>query len=472
MSQSLFSRRTLIGGSLAAAALGLSGCAGAGSSAPATTSGGGATGAGAGATASAANPFGVASGSAVDAVIFKGGYGSDYVDFAAEVMKKKMDVTATVGTTTQVAQELQPRFVGGNPPDLIDNAGAGAIGTATIVDQLEDLNEVLESENYEGTKIADTLYPGVLEAGTYGDKLAEIRYVMTVYALWYSESLFKENGWEVPKTYDEAYALGEKAKEKGKFLFLFGKEAASYYLTTMLGSAVKAGGDEVRTNLENLKPGCYTDQQAVKDVFAAMEKIIKAGFVKPGGAGTQFTAAQAQWSNAQEALLYPSGSWIENEMKEQTKDGFIMKGAPELGLTGSDSMPYEALHAEAGEAYIVPSRGKNAAGGKELMRAMLSKEAATNFAKTRLASTIVKDLVPADGFGSTALQSQVSMLDAAGTDVFALRAIPYYGMNKDNLVVMNSFMDGQLDAAGALSALQAIVDRVAGDSNITKIEIK
>lgn len=459
------SRRTLIGGSLAAAALGLSGCAGAGSTAPTSSApGGGAV--------SATNPFGVAKGSVVEAVIFKGGYGSDYVDFAANVMKAKQEVTATVGTTTQIAQELQPRFVGGNPPDLIDNAGAGAIGTATIVDQLEDLSAVIDSNNYEGTKIRDTLYPGVLGAGTYGSKVAEIRYVMTVYALWYSESLFKENGWTVPKTYDEAYKLGEQAKAKGKFLFLWGKEAASYYLTMMLASAIKAGGDEVRLGVENLKKGCYTDSQPVKDVFAAMEKIIKAGFIKPGGAGTQFTAAQAQWSNGQEALLYPSGSWIENEMKTQTKEGFMMKGAPELGLASSDKMPYDALHAEAGEPFIVPSKGKNPAGGKELMRAMLSKEAATNFSKTRLSPTIVKGLVPADGFGSTALQAQVSMLDKAGTNVFALRSIQYYGMNKDNLVVLNSFLDGKLDAAGALTALQAIVDKVAGDSNVKKIEIK
>ena len=32
--------------------------------------------------------------------------------------------TAKVSPSTQIAQELQPRFVGGNPPDLIDNSGA------------------------------------------------------------------------------------------------------------------------------------------------------------------------------------------------------------------------------------------------------------------------------------------------------------------------------------------------------------
>ena len=36
----------------------------------------------------AANPFAVADGSTVDAVIFNGGYGIDYVEFAANLMKK------------------------------------------------------------------------------------------------------------------------------------------------------------------------------------------------------------------------------------------------------------------------------------------------------------------------------------------------------------------------------------------------
>jgi len=458
-------RRTLIGGSLATAALGaLTACAG--------TASGPATSATAAASTSADNPFGVAKGSAVDAVIFKGGYGSDYCDFAANIMKTKMDVTATINTTTTIAQELQPRFVGGNPPDVIDNSGAGQIGTATIIDQLEDLTSVIDAPNYEGTKIRDTLYAGVLEPGTFNGKLANINYVMTVYAIWYSQSLFDDNSWTPPKTWDEAYELGAKAKEKGKYLLLWGKEAATYYLTSLLASAIKAGGDEVRLNIENLKPGCYTDQEAVKGVFAGLGKVISAGYMKPGGSGTQFTAAQAQWSNAQDALLYPSGSWIENEMKSQTKSGFEMTGMPELGLSASDAMPYETLHAEAGEPFIVPSKGKNPAGGKEFMRAMLSKEAATNFSKTRLAPTIVKGLVPADGFGSTALVSQVKMLDGAGSNVFALQSNAYYGFNKDQLVVMNSFLDGKIDATKTLADLQAIVDRAAKDSSIAKIEIK
>lgn len=459
-----FNRRTLLGGSLAVAALVTAGCAGG-------TPGAGTATSAAASAGTADNPFNVAKGSTVDAVIFNGGYKTDYVDFAGDIASKKMGITVKVSPSTQIAQELQPRFVGGNPPDLVDNSGAGAIGMVSIVDQLDDLGVVLNANNYEGKKISDSVYVDpIKKAGTYNGKLAAVNYAMTVYALWYSASLFKDNGWTPPKTWKEAMDLGAKAKEKGKYLFLFGKEAATYYLTTMIGSAIKEGGDQVRLNFEKLDKGCYS-QQSVVDVFKAMEDIIKAGYMKPGGSGTQFTAAQAQWSNAQEALLYPSGGWIENEMKSQTKDGFQMTGAGELTVTSSPKLPAAALHAEAGEPFIVPTKGKNAAGGKELLRAMLSKDAAANFSKTRLALTVVKDIVPADGYGSTALKSQADLLAAAGSNTFFWRFIGFYGMNKDNLVVFNSFLEGKTTADDARKQLQAIVDKVANDPSVTKLEV-
>ena len=83
-------------------------------------------------------------------------------------------------------------------------------------------------------------------------------------------------------------------------------------------------------------------------------------------------------------------------------------------------MPADLHASAAGEPFVVPRQAKNMAGGKETLRPMLSKEGATNFAKAKLSPTIVKGTVPADGFGSTALVSQVAMLDAAGENIFTL----------------------------------------------------
>jgi N-acetylglucosamine transport system substrate-binding protein len=463
-------RRQFLRVALATAALAplggaLASCAAGGSNTPASSS------APSGAV-SDTNPFGVADNSAIDAVIFNGGYGIDYVKYAANVLQKlHPTVKANVAPSTNIAQELQPRFVGGNPPDLIDNSGANAIGISTIVDQLEDLTPVIEAKNLEGTVIKDTLYAGVTTPGTFDGKFVALNYGLTVYALWYSASLFQANGWTPPKTWDEAMALGAKAKAKGKYLFVWGKEAATYYHWLAISSAIKEGGDDVRLALDNLKPNCWS-MPAVQSVFNAMEKVVKAGYFKPGGSGTQFTAAQAQWTNNEDAILYPSGSWIENEMKKQTKPGFKMTGAPEPTVTSGSKMPYEALHSTAGEPYVVPSKGKNVAGGKEMLRVMLSKAAATNFTKNILAPTIVKGTVPPDGFGSTALVSQTKLLDAAGSHTFSWIFDNYYGMNTDQLVVWNSFLDGKSDVAALTKGLQGITDKVAKDSSVKKIVVK
>src|SRR5699024_146034 len=167
-----------------------------------------------------------------------------------------------------------------------------------------------------------------------------MNYVMNVFAIWYSASLFEENGWQPPKTWDETLDLGDKAKKAGKYLFVWGTEAATYYQTLAMNSAIKEGGDEVRKALGGLEEDCWS-QEPLQKVFEALETCVKNGYFIPGGAGTQFTQAQAQWSLEQKAILYPSGAWIENEMKKATKDGFQMTGAPEPTVSSGSTMPYE-----------------------------------------------------------------------------------------------------------------------------------
>lgn len=64
-----------------------------------------------------------------------------------------------VKPVVDIAPQLQPRFVGGNPPDLIDNSGEDQIGFLGILDQLEELDDLFEASTYEGKKIADIVYP-------------------------------------------------------------------------------------------------------------------------------------------------------------------------------------------------------------------------------------------------------------------------------------------------------------------------
>src|SRR5690606_30966704 len=256
-SRSTITRRSVLRGALFTAAavpfgVTLASCAtggGGGDDDPTTDGGGDAT-----EPADASNPFGIEEGSSVETVIFNGGYGVDYVEFAAEIFNEMWGGEATVEPTTEITAALQPRFVAGDPPDLVDNSGAQSMGFGAILDQLEDLTDVVDAPNLEGTPIRDTLIaPNVLDSGIYDGKLAAINYVLTVYGVWYSKSLFDANGWTAPTTWAEALELGAAAKEQGKYLFAWGKEAATYYQTLAIDSAIKQGGDEVRLALENLE---------------------------------------------------------------------------------------------------------------------------------------------------------------------------------------------------------------------------
>ncbi|MCI4140723.1 N-acetylglucosamine/diacetylchitobiose ABC transporter substrate-binding protein [Streptomyces sp. MMS20-AI2-20] len=459
-------RRTLLRGAIATAAMGSFAAA---CSSPSSKDGDG--GSGPKGEKSATNPFGVAANSTVEAAIFDGGYGTDYVDYTNQVLGSQVKgLEVQVKPVVDIAPQLQPRFVGGNPPDLIDNSGEDQIGFLGILDQLEELDDLFEANTYEGKKIADIVYPGVKTPGTFRDKFVALNYVMTVYGVWYSKTLFEENGWTPPKTWDEALDLGQQAKKKGKYLFVHGKEAATYYRTLLIDSAIKEGGDEVRLGLENLEKGCWS-HPAIQGVIKVMETMVRQKMFVPGGSGTQFQKAQAIWSNDQKALLYPSGGWIENEMKKATKADFQMTGFPSMTLTDKPALPYESLRAAAGEPFIVPAQGKNPAGAKEVLRAMLSEKAAANFSKTKLAPTIVKGTVPADGYGSTALVSQTTMLEAAGTSIFNYMFVETYGMNTDQLVPWNSFLAGDLDGKGLTSALQKISDKVREDDSVDKVKV-
>lgn len=416
------------------------------------------------------NPFGLAADSSIDAVVFDGGYGTEYVAHAGEVLNKTFpNVDVKVSASNGIAQELQPRFVGGDPPDLFSNDGAGNIPTDTILDQLVTLDDLWDAKNLDGVKISDAVFPSVRKDGTYGDKFVAANYVMTVIGLWYSDSLLEEHGWDVPQTWDEMLDLGAKAKEKGLYLFTFGKEAAVYYEWMLLDSAIKQGGLDVITDIANLEPDAWSNA-AVVDVYEAMEEAISAGYVMPGGAGTQFTQAQAQWSQDQAALFYPSGSWIENEMKDATASGFNMTVAPFPTLTSDSALPYTAVQAGAGVPFEIPADSANIAGAKELLRTMLSKESASKFSETTLAPTIVKDTVPADGFGSTALASTMASMETAGDDIFnwvlSNKSPSYYGV--DHSVALISFLSGDITAAEYLAQVQEMSDKVAADSSVDK----
>src|SRR5690625_5573365 len=69
---------------------------------------------------------------------------------------------------------------------------------------------------------------------------------------------------------------------------------------------------------------------------------------------------------------------------------------------------------------------------------MLSKEQAENFSALTSSPTVVRDTVPEDAFGSTALATANEMIDAAGEDIFHYNYRDWYGLGDRKSTRLNS----------------------------------
>lgn len=170
---------------------------------------------------SAANPLGVPRDKPVEIVIFDGGFGDEYATRIHEPLLTVRHAGLQVKhvATKEISKTLQPRFAGGNPPEVVNNDGADEmdLGALSADGQMADLTPLLEAPAWDqpGKKVRDVLVPAAIERGTFGGKFYAVYYNLVTWGIWYSGPLFQRNGWQPPTTWEAFLALCEQIKKSG-----------------------------------------------------------------------------------------------------------------------------------------------------------------------------------------------------------------------------------------------------------------
>ncbi|MEU8566808.1 N-acetylglucosamine/diacetylchitobiose ABC transporter substrate-binding protein [Streptomyces pathocidini] len=421
---------------------------------------------------SAKNPLGVNGSAPLEVVIFDGGFGEKYAKDAEAVYKTDYPKAELKHSATQKIQSvLQPRFNGGTPPDLIDNAGAEQMDMGVLVgkNQLTDLTPLLDAASYDdpNKKVRDTLRPGIVEMGQFdGEKVWILYYAYTVYGVWYSRTNLEKLDAEYPKTWDEMLAVCAKAKKKGIAGWTYaGKHP--YYLPFSLSAMIgKVGGREVLDAIDNLEPGAWK-HPAVKACFEAYYELYKKGYILKGTPGLDHIQSQTAWTEGK-ALFIPNGSWVENESAQTTPKDFKMAVSAPSGLDDSDKMPFGTIWASGGEPFIVPAKAKNPDGGMEQLRIMLSEGQSKNF--TKLVKSLTAYNGGTDGITLTpGLQSCEAALELADDNVVNPRMQDWYvQLQKEKIGVagLGEMMAGRLTPTECITKIQKYADETAKDDSI------
>lgn len=290
----------------------------------------------------------------------------------------ELECSKTLETT--LANEIQA----GNYPDVVHlPTSRDAKITENMINnmQLRDLTPVLGLTNpSENKTVGDKIIEGFTETNAtnpYGDGKT---YLMPMFyspcGLFYSANLLEEKGWTVPKTWDEMWALGDKAKEEGISLFTY--PTTGYFdafMFALLASTDK--GIDLYNDVTSFKEGVW-DTEESKQVLDVIAKL--ATYTEPS---TTENANDIDFSKNQQlvidgkALFCPNGTWLPGEMADSTPEGFVW-GMTAVPAVSAKQNPTSFTFLEQ---IWSPEGAKNTAGADAFIAFMYSDTAIDIFAK-------------------------------------------------------------------------------------------
>lgn len=261
---------------------------------------------------------------------FEGGYGKAHWEKLADNFEAANEgVTVELTVASNLEEVIRPQIQAGNVPDIIYLAtGRPDALTETFVkeESLHDLSGMLDKKiPGEDVTVKEKMLPGFVEnsaTNPYGDGktyLAPLFYSPT--GLFYNKGLLKEKGYELPKTWDEMFALGDKAKGDGISLFTY---ATSGYLDcTMPALLAGAGGIEAFESAMNYEEGFWNSDEAklALDTVGKLKDYLEPSVVS--NANPQGFMNNQQLILDNKALFIPNGTWLPDEMKDAPRaEGF------------------------------------------------------------------------------------------------------------------------------------------------------
>ncbi|WP_133016929.1 carbohydrate ABC transporter substrate-binding protein [Clostridium cuniculi] len=380
-------------------------------------------------------------------------------------------VKVELTTASNLEEVIRPQIQGGNIPDLIYLAtGRPEALTETFINEqaLHDLTNVMNmTVPGESVKVKDKILDGFLDTSStspYGDGktyLAPLFYSPT--GLFYNKGLFEEKGYDVPKTWDEFFALGDKAKADGIYLFAY--PTAGYFDSAMPAMLAASGGIEGFNKAMNYEEGFWTSEEATRvlETFEKLKDYTEPSVVANANGDNYKKNQQLILDN--KALFLPNGDWLPGEMADAPRaDGF------EWGFTaypayeeGGDMYSYNFF-----EQMYIPAEASNIELAEEFMAYLYSDEAVGIIAE------LGKSVVPVEGAIEIASQYlddlQIEMLS-----VYENGAKPVMGgfaatepieglvWNDSYILIIDSIMNGTKTVEDWQNALVSASDRLRED---------
>jgi len=400
----------------------------------------------------------------LEVAVFEGGYGLDFFRARAEEFAQKKGLTLHFWGNPRVWEQLRPRFVQGDVPDLSWPGWDMDTWSLVYEGQVQAMDEYLETPAWDQDKPwKETFMPSLLERGKYQGHYYILPFNYNAFGWWYNVKMFQTHGWKPPRTWEELLTLGEKIKAAGIAPLTFQGKYPDYMLRGFfLPWAISVGGLEAYAAAQNLEPGAWAAEPFLKAAEMIAELVRRDFFLK-GSIGLDHTASQMEFIEGRAAMI-PCGTWLYSEMKKQMPKGFVMDFILPPVVSGGKGDP-TLVHA-APETWIVPAKAKHPELGAELYKYMTSLENAKKFVaeKHTLMSIIGSDA----GELPPNLKSPARIMREAKGIWHADHSEWYRAMNKELESALAALLTGEVTPAECVARMEKAATKAREDERLPK----
>lgn len=246
-------------------------------------------------------------------------YGKEMWEAVCKTFTEKTGIAVELTINKSIEDFITEPMQNGDHPDVV-HLGTGRLAGLTEnlvrVKALHELTNVLNmTVPGEDQKVSEKLVAGfaaTVQTNPYTDgKTYMAPMFYTPSGLYYNEKLFLQKGWKIPETWEEMWALAEKAKAEGISLFTY--RTAADYETFLYALMYCVGGADFFSKATTYAEGVWDSPEA-KKMFEVMDKL--AGYTHkdtPKAADSKEYEDNQMLVLQNKALFIPGGNWIVGE---------------------------------------------------------------------------------------------------------------------------------------------------------------
>ncbi len=195
---------------------------------------------------------------------------------------------------------------GGAGPDITFSHGPSFMLELANAGLLLSLDHYADEYNWD-----DRFAPWALDLGRVEGSLYSLSEELETVIMYYNKTVFEENGWEIPTTMDELYALADAIQEAGLVVMgpAFGECAPCYEWAVSVFLSHHAGPEKVYEALTGQRP--WTDPAFV-EAITALKDIVQGGWFMGSldlFFSDTFDSAHALFGTGEIAMSF-EGTWM------------------------------------------------------------------------------------------------------------------------------------------------------------------